>query len=46
MYVGSDDLGLVPIFKTNQKTVIFMFFFDLFADIILKQLNILKTIAS
>ena len=36
----TDDLGLVPIFKKIfQKSVIFIFSFDLHTDIILKQFN-------
>ena len=39
----TDDLGLVPIFKKIfQKSVIFIFSFDLLTDIILKQLNKIK----
>ena len=34
-----DDLGLVPIFKKIKKYVIFIFSFDLYTDIILKQLQ-------
>jgi hypothetical protein len=37
----TDDLGLVPIFKkiVQTKSVIFIFSFDLYADIISKQLQ-------
>ena len=40
-----DDLGLVPISKKkSQKSVIFLFSFDLYTDSILKQWNKLKNI--
>ena len=38
----TDELGLVSVFKKNQKICDFHFFFDFYKDTIVKQWNILK----